>query len=110
MDGLEAEVAALKLLVITSTPSNPGKKGHRRAPSADQICSDCQTYHSIVDGTQSEDSWDVIDIQDEKEVCLNYLAMSIVALNAYLSNKHLRKLTPIVKVLLSIADKERCTD
>ncbi|XP_065050971.1 guanine nucleotide exchange factor for Rab-3A-like [Rhopilema esculentum] len=68
MDGLEAEVAALKLLVITSTPSNPGKKGHRRSPSADQICSDCQTYHSVVDGTRSEDSWDVIEIENEKEV------------------------------------------
>ena len=69
MDGLEAEVAALKVLVITSTPSNPGKKGHRRAPSADQICSDCHTYHCDIDGPFHDDHWDVLESQDEKEVC-----------------------------------------
>ena len=68
MDGLEAEVAALKVLVITSTPSNPGKKGHRRAPSAGQICSDCQTYHSETDAPKNDDDWAVIESPDEKEV------------------------------------------
>ena len=68
MDGLEAEVAALKMLVITSTPSNPGKKGHRRAPSADQICSDCQTYHCETDGIPNGDNGDVTDSDEDKEV------------------------------------------
>lgn len=68
MDGLEAEVTALKILVITSTPANPGKKGHRRAPSADQICSDCETYHCETDGPRhKEDGW-VIEGNEEKEV------------------------------------------
>lgn len=70
MDGLEAEVAALKVLVITSTPSNPGKKGHRRAPSADQICSDCHSYHCETDGRDNQ--WDIIETQDEKEVDIFY--------------------------------------
>ena len=68
MDGLEAEVAALKVLVITSTPSNPGKKAHRRAPSAGQICTDCETYHSQSDGPRDDDDWAVIDSPNEKEV------------------------------------------
>ena len=61
-------MAALKMLVITSTPSNPGKKGHRRAPSADQICSECQTYHCEMDGLSVDNQWDVIDSPEEKEV------------------------------------------
>jgi len=68
MDGLEAEVAALKVLVITSTPSNPGKKAHRRAPSAGQICTDCETYHCHSDGPKDDDDLAVIDSPNEKEV------------------------------------------
>jgi len=57
LDGLQAEVSALKILVITSTPSNPGKKTHRRAPSAGQICHSCETCHT---DNQNGD-WELID-------------------------------------------------
>lgn len=67
LDGVQAEVVALKLLVITSTPSNPGKKGHRRAPSADQICAECETCHSVTDGWQ-DDSFAIVKSLEEKEV------------------------------------------
>eukprot|EP00112_Aurelia_sp_Birch-Aquarium-sp1_P015810 Seg353.16 transcript_id=Seg353.16/GoldUCD/mRNA.D3Y31 product="Rab-3A-interacting protein" protein_id=Seg353.16/GoldUCD/D3Y31 len=68
MEGLLAEVGALKMLVITSTPSNPGKKSHRRAPSAGQICTDCQTYHCDADGPVNADGWAIIETQEEKEL------------------------------------------
>lgn len=65
LDGLQAEVGALKVLVITSTPSNPGKMSHKRAPSAGQICSDCETYHYI---SNEDYDWTVIDVLDKREV------------------------------------------
>ena len=61
LDGLQAEVGALKMLVITSTPANPGKTAHRRAPSAGQICTECETYHD-------EQDWTRIDPVSKKEV------------------------------------------
>ena len=64
LDGLQAEVAALKVLVLTSTPSNPGKRGHKRAPSAGQICQSCETYHTEND----HGDWAVIDATNAREV------------------------------------------
>eukprot|EP00794_Sanderia_malayensis_P013039 gene13039-14373_t len=68
LEGLQAEVNALKLLVITSTPSNPGKKTHRRSPSADQICHQCQTCHFHYSDEACDDTWAVLETINEKEV------------------------------------------
>ena len=84
MDGVQAEVVALKLLVITSTPSNPGKKGHRRAPSADQICAECETCHSVTDGWQ-DDSFAIVKSLEEKEVTL-YVSLASSIFSVYSGN------------------------
>lgn len=67
LDGLQAECHALKALVITSTPSNPGgKKGHKKAPSLGQICNHCDTYHFVADGDEAD--WAMVDPISKKEV------------------------------------------
>ena len=60
LDGLQAECKALKALVITSTPANPGhKRFHKRAPSVGQICNRCDTYHYISD--MDDQDWSAVD-------------------------------------------------
>jgi len=71
LDGLQAECHALKALVITSTPANPGKRlhglgGHKRTPSVGQICNGCDTYHYITDVDDVD--WDIVDPINKKEV------------------------------------------
>ncbi|XP_066929580.1 guanine nucleotide exchange factor for Rab-3A-like [Clytia hemisphaerica] len=67
LDGLQAECHALKALVITSTPSNPGKQRfHKRAPSVGQICNGCDTFHYITD--LDEQDWSSVDPINKKEV------------------------------------------
>lgn len=67
LDGLQAECKALKALVITSTPANPGhKRFHKRAPSVGQICNRCDTYHYISD--MDDQDWSAVDPINKKEV------------------------------------------
>lgn len=67
LDGLQAECHALKALVITSTPANPGgRKGHKKTPSVGQICNQCDTYHFLDGGDDSE--WTMVDPISKKEV------------------------------------------
>ena len=69
----------MKLLVITSTPSNPGKKsGLKRAPSTGQLCTDCDSYHLMSDGhfgikDDEDNEWAIIDKLHKKEVSKNQL-------------------------------------
>lgn len=65
LEGIQAEVSALKKIVLTSTPANPGKamlsgtrsspvtsrlkRSHRRTPSEGQICTECETYHPLTE-------------------------------------------------------------
>ena len=67
LDGLQAECHALKALVITSTPANPGnKRFHKRAPSVGQICTRCDTYHYMTD--MEDQNWSAVDPINKKEV------------------------------------------
>ena len=67
LDGLQAECQALKALVITSTPANPGhKRFHKRAPSVGQICNRCDTFHYMTD--MEDHNWSAADPINKKEV------------------------------------------
>ncbi|XP_065653987.1 guanine nucleotide exchange factor for Rab-3A [Hydra vulgaris] len=87
LDGLQAEVTALKLLVITSTPANPGKEkkskkeklSHQQSQQPEEVCLECETYHWINDSHKLQEAkTDIIDFLINKEVdCLvfqNFLA------------------------------------
>ena len=65
LDGLQAECKALKALVITSTPANPGhKRFHKRAPSAGQIFTHSCSYMSDLE----DQDWSAVDPINKKEV------------------------------------------
>ena len=65
LDGLQAEVAALKVLVITSTPAKSGTNSIRKASSTSPLCSYCDTY---VYATTEYNERSVVEPSDKKEV------------------------------------------